>query len=43
MIDLIEKGWMQVKTGAVDKIHHFLKTGDSSLIFTKKEYMQYYT
>jgi hypothetical protein len=35
MIEVIEKGWQQVKEGAVDKIQHFLKTGDSKLIFTK--------
>jgi len=43
MLDLIEKGWQQVKFGAIDKLQTYLKTGDSKVIFTKKEYMNYYS
>ena len=43
MIDLIEKGWVQVKEGAVDKIQDFLKDGDKEKLFSTKEYMKYYT
>jgi hypothetical protein len=42
MVELIEKGWQQIKQGAIDKIQNFLRTGDSNLIFTKQEYMRYY-
>jgi len=43
MLDVIETGWLQVKEGAIDKIQRFLKTGDSEVMFSKKEYMQYYS
>jgi hypothetical protein len=43
MQELIEKGWQQVKEGAVDKIENFLISGDSASPFTSKEYMKYYS
>lgn len=43
VLDQIERGWLEVKVGAIDKIHTFLKTGDSQVVFSKKEYMAYYS
>jgi hypothetical protein len=31
-----------VKKGAIDKIQQFLNTGDKNVMFSAKEYMQYY-
>jgi hypothetical protein len=41
--EVIEKGYKIIKEGAIDKLQNFLLTGDHKVIFTKKEYMQYYT
>ena len=43
MQDLIDRGWLQVKEGAIDKIQRFLKDKDSQVMFSKKEYMQFYS
>lgn len=40
---MIEKGYKIIKEGAIDKLQNFLLTGDHNVIFSKKEYMQYYT
>jgi hypothetical protein len=37
------RDWEIVKLGAINKIENFLNTGNSSVMFSKKEYMQYYT
>lgn len=42
-MEIIEQGWLQVKVGAIDKLQNFLKTRDSKVMFSKKEYMQYYS
>ena len=41
--EVIEKGYNLIKAGAIDKLQNFLLTGDHNVIFTKKEYMRYYT
>jgi hypothetical protein len=39
---VIEKGYKLIKEGAIDKIQKFLIKGDQQVMFSKKEYMQYY-
>ena len=41
--EVIDKGYKIIKEGAIDKIQHFLITGDHNVIFTKKDYIMYYT
>jgi hypothetical protein len=41
--EVIEKGYNIIKVGAIDKLQNFLLTGDHNVIFTRKEYMRYYT
>lgn len=39
----INQGWDLIKQNALTKIENYLLTGNASLMFTKKEYMTYYT
>jgi hypothetical protein len=32
-----------IRVQAIQKLENFLNTGNSEVMFTKKEYMQYYT
>jgi len=43
MLETIERGWLQVKEGAIDKIQGYLKTGDSEVMFSREEYIRYYS
>lgn len=36
-------GWRNIKEQAISKLEQYLSTGDSKVMFSKKEYMQYYT
>lgn len=40
---VIEDGWGKVHSGAIEKVQQFLITGNSDVIFSKKEYIQYYS
>jgi hypothetical protein len=41
--DKINEGWDKIKTNAISKLENFLTTGDAAVMFTKKEWMDYYT
>lgn len=39
----INEAWQKIKDNAISKLETYLNTGDSSIIFTKKEWSDYYT
>lgn len=39
----IHEGWEKIRKNAIQKIENYLNTGNSKVMFTKKEYMDYYT
>lgn len=39
----INQGWDLIKQKALTRIEHYLQTGNAKVMFSKKEYMQYYT
>lgn len=39
----INAGWEKIRTNAIQKIENYLNTGNSQVMFSKKEYMEYYT
>jgi hypothetical protein len=39
----INNGWKIIQENAIKKLENFLSTGNSQVMFTKKEYMDYYT
>lgn len=39
----INDGWEKIRTNAIAKLENYLNTGDAKLMFTKKEWMDYYT
>ena len=42
LVAIIEQGWREIKTGAIDRLESYLLTGNSDVMFSKKEYMKYY-
>lgn len=36
-------GWEKIRVNALSKLENYLNTGNAKLMFTKKEYMDYYT
>ncbi len=41
--EIFQDGWRNIKENAIAKLINFLNTGNSTVMFTKKEYMEYYT
>ena len=39
----INDGWDMIRQNAISKLEAYLNTGNSEVMFTRKEYMQYYT
>jgi hypothetical protein len=39
----INDGWEKIRTNAIAKLENYLTTGNSDVMFTKKEWMDYYT
>jgi len=39
----IHEGWEKIRVNAIQKLEHFLNTGNPQVMFSKKEYMDYYT
>ncbi len=39
----INDGWDMIRQNAISKLETYLNTGNSQVMFTRKEYMQYYT
>ena len=39
----INEGWEKIRKNAISKLESYLNTGNSNVMFTKKEYMEYYT
>lgn len=39
----INEGWEKIKKNAINKLEHYLTTGESQYLFSKKEWMDYYT
>jgi hypothetical protein len=39
----IDLGWEKIRVNALSKLENYLNTGNAKLMFTKKEYMDYYT
>ena len=39
----INEGWEKIRKNAISKLETYLNTGNSNVMFTKKEYMEYYT
>lgn len=39
----INEGWEKIRKNAISKLENYLNTGNSNVMFTKKEYMEYYT
>ncbi|CDW78925.1 cullin-1-like isoform 1 [Stylonychia lemnae] len=40
---MINQGWEKIRVNAIQKLENYLNTGNSQIMFTKKEYMEYYT
>lgn len=40
---LITEGWERIRVNAISKIENYLTTGNAALMFSKKEWMDYYT
>ncbi len=39
----INEGWEKIKNNAIAKLVTYLNTGNSQIMFSKKEYMELYT
>lgn len=39
----INEGWEKIKKNAIQKLEHYLSTGETDTLFSKKEWMDYYT
>lgn len=39
----ITEGWKKIQDNAITKLENYLSTGKADLMFTKKEWMDYYT
>lgn len=39
----INDGWEKIKKNAIRKLEHYLSTGETDCLFSKKEWMDYYT
>jgi hypothetical protein len=39
----INQGWEKIKLNAISKLENYLNTGQSNVMFSKKEYMELYT
>jgi hypothetical protein len=39
----INEGWEKIRKSAISKLEEYLSTGKSNVMFSKKEYMEYYT
>ena len=39
----INEGWDKINKNAISKLQTYLNTGNSNIMFSKKEYMEYYT
>ena len=39
----INEGWEMIRVNAISKLETYLSTGNSQVMFTRKEYMTYYT
>ena len=39
----INEGWDKIRNNAILKLENYLSTGNAQVMFTKKEYMDYYT
>jgi hypothetical protein len=39
----INEGWEKIRTNAIAKLENYLTTGNAEVMFTKKEWMDYYT
>jgi hypothetical protein len=40
---MINQGWERIRLNAIAKLENYLNTGNSNVMFTKKEYMELYT
>ena len=39
----INEGWDKIKANAISKIENYLTTGNAEVMFSKREWMEYYT
>jgi hypothetical protein len=39
----INDGWEKIRNNAIAKLENYLATGNAEVMFTKKEWMDYYT
>jgi hypothetical protein len=39
----INEGWDRIKNNAIAKLERYLTTGNAEIMFSKKEWMEYYT
>lgn len=39
----VTKGWERIRQNAIAKLENYLNTGNSNVMFSKKEYMELYT
>ena len=39
----INTGWEKIREHGISKLENYLNTGNSDIIFSKKEYMELYT
>jgi hypothetical protein len=39
----INEGWEKIRINAISKIENYLSTGNAEVMFSKKEWMEYYT
>ena len=39
----LNHGWEKIRENAISKLEKFLNTGNSNVIFSKKDYMELYT
>ena len=40
---VINDGWEIIRKNAISKLETYLNNGNSDILFSRKEYMQYYT
>lgn len=40
---VINDGWEMIRKNAISKLEAYLNNGNSDILFSRKEYMQYYT
>ena len=39
----INTGWEKIRENGISKLENYLNTGNSEIMFSKKEYMELYT